>query len=365
MPGIVRIYWLIGLAAGMWLLGGCRRIQPTVAAQAGPAASGLRETSGDTSAPEQQVLRVTGTVQALRSFSVRVPQISGQNSRLTLVHLIPNGSKVAKDDVLVEFDRTTLLDEEREAVAKLDDLGHQLEEKKAQIRNDAAKRTALLREAEADLNKALIQLKKGPILSEIDRLKNEEKAASARARVESLKKSDAFRRTSEEASVKILELKRQRQQVTLERIRSNMSRLVIKSPQDGMVALENTWRSGSMGPPQEGDQMWPGQPVLRLFDPGGMVVDAMVNESDFAAVGHQSEAKLFLDAYPGATFRAMLETASPVATAGLDTPVRTFSARFRIEGEDSRLLPDLSAALEIPRLTRTAPATARNEGKAK
>lgn len=361
MVSFARVRLLAMLAAGLGLLGGCNRVPPSASVRADSPTAGLR----DTSAPEQPVLRVTGTVQAVRSYSVRVPQISGQNSRLTLVRLIPNGSKVAKDDVLVEFDRTTLLDEEREAVAKLEEIGHQLEEKRAQIRNDAAKRIALLREAEADLNKAVIQLKKGPILSEIDRLKNEEKATSAKSRVESLKKSDGYRIQAEAAAVKILELKKQRQEVTLERIRSNMSRLIIKSQQDGMIALENIWRSGSMGPPQEGDQLWPGQPVLRLFDPGGMVVDALVNESDFAAVGKQSEAKLYLDAYPGATFRAFLETASPVATAGLDTPVRTFSARFRIEGQDPRLLPDLSAALEIPRLVPAPSPMAKSGGTPK
>lgn len=345
MVSFGRVQLLAMLAAGLGLLGGCNRVPPSASVRADSPTAGLR----DTSAPEQPVLRVTGTVQAVRSYSVRVPQISGQNSRLTLVRLIPNGSKVAKDDVLVEFDRTTLLDEEREAVAKLEEIGHQLEEKRAQIRNDAAKRIALLREAEADLNKAVIQLKKGPILSEIDRLKNEERAESAKARVGSLRKSDAARQLAEAASVQVLELKRQRQQVTLERIGSNLDRLVIRAPQGGMVAHENTWRSGSMGPPQEGDQMWPGQPVLRIFDPSSMVVDAAVNEPDLAALRPSVRAALYLDAYPGVEFEAELVSASPVATAGLDSPVRTFSARFRVLSADPRLLPDLSAALEIPR----------------
>lgn len=328
--------------------GGCRQAQlPAVTQAAAPAPTGAAGTT-----PETDVLRVTGTVQALQSLSVRVPQISGQNSRVTLTALIPNGSKVKTGDILVEFDRTALLDEEREAVAKLAETQSQLDEKRAQISNDAAKRASLIKEAEADLGKALIQLKKGPILSEIDRLKNESKAKSSRARLDSLKNSDGYRRKAEAAAVRILELKLERQQVTIERIRSNMNRLIVKSPQEGMVALENIWKSGSMGPPQEGDQLWPGQPVLRVFDPARMIVDALVNEPDIASVNKLTKARLYLDAYPGAVFDAELESASPVATAGLESPVRTFSARFRVLGNDARLLPDLSAALEVPRVAR-------------
>lgn len=294
-------------------------------------------------------LRATGTVQALQSFSIRVPQISGLTSRVTLTFLIPNGSKVTKDQVLAEFDRTAILDEARETEAKLAETGHQLEEKQAQFHSDRAKRDLLISEARAELQKAQLQLRKGPILSEIERLKNEAKAKSSTARVASLEKSSAFRAKAEAAALKGLELKRERQKVALERLRSNLERLVIHSPQDGMVALENVFRSGSMGPAQEGDQMNQGQPVLRLFNPDHMIVDASVNESDVAVLRPGVTAKLYLDAYPGAEFNAEMLTASPIAVAGLDSPVRSFSARFRVLTDDPRLLPDLSAALEIER----------------
>ncbi|MBL8176943.1 MAG: HlyD family efflux transporter periplasmic adaptor subunit [Bryobacterales bacterium] len=294
-----------------------------------------------------RVVRATGTTQALKALSVRVPQIAGQSSRVTLVNLIPNGSKVRQSDILAEFDLTALEDEERETLAKILDFSHQVEERTAKARSDGAKRISQMEDARAELSRALIQLKKGPVLNQIDRLMNEERAAASKAKLDSLAKSHAYHEAEEKASVRVLELKKQRQQVTLERIRSNKDKLVIKAPQDGMVALENVWRNGSQGPPQEGDQMYAGQPVLRIFDPLQMVVDAAVNEPDFAALSKQTGAKVFLDAYPDAAFTARLESASPVASAGLDSPVRVFAARFRVDQQDPRLLPDLSASLEI------------------
>ncbi|PYT14055.1 MAG: HlyD family secretion protein [Acidobacteria bacterium] len=296
----------------------------------------------------QRHVRSTGTIQAFRVFNVLVPQIRGPGGRLTLTRLIPNGTQANQGDVLAEFDRTQQVDDARDTKAKVDDLAHQIEQLRAQYRSDAAKRSSDLKQAEADLAKAEIELQKGEVLSEIDRLKNQAKAESARARVASLKKSGHFHDLAETAGVRILELQRDRQQVALERAQTNMEKLTVRAPITGMVALESTWRNGSAGPMQVGDQGWPGQALVRIFDPSDMVVITMVSEPDGAAIAQRgARAKVYLDAYPGAVFDAHLEAASPVASGGIQSPIRSFTARFRLEQRDRRLLPDLSAAVEI------------------
>jgi hypothetical protein len=87
---------------------------------------------------------------------------------------------------------------------------------------------------------------------------------------------------------------------------------------------------------------------VKVFDPTDMVVITQVNEPDGAVLSQSgAHAKIRLDAYPGAVFDAHFESASPVASGGLDSPIKFFTARFRIEQRDPRLLPDLSAAVEI------------------
>lgn len=266
---------------------------------------------------------------------------------MTLVKLIPNGARVSTGDMLAEFDPTQQIDDAREAKAKYEDLGHQIAQKQAEQRSAAAQRMSQIREAEADFDKAKLQLRKGPLLSEIDRLKNEAKADGAQARVDSLKKSNAMREKAEAAAVRILELQRDRQKIALERAQTNLDKLIIKAQHGGMIAHVNSWRNGSMGPPQEGDQLWSGQGLLRIFDPSHMVVEATVNQADSVSLKTGSTAKVALDAYPGAVFDAVLEFASPVASSGLDSPIKFFPARFRLQQSDPRLLPDLSAAVDI------------------
>jgi multidrug resistance efflux pump len=292
-------------------------------------------------------VRLTGTVQAVHFFTVQVPQIGGQNGRVTLTRIIANGVRVKSGDLLAEFDRTQELDNARDAKAKFDDLSHQVEQRQAQNRADAAKRASDLQSAEADLAKAELELRKGPLLSEIDRLKNEVKAEAAREHVTSLKKSSGFHDQADAAAVRILELQRDRQKVGLDRALSNAEKLQVHATLDGMVALENVWRNNSMGKAQEGDQLWPSQPLIRLFDPSEMEVRAQVGEPDDIALTPGCRAMVRLDAYPDLTFEAHMISASPVAASALGSPIKTFSAIFRLDKSDPHLLPDLSAAVVL------------------
>lgn len=298
-------------------------------------------------AASKRTVRASGTIQPVNAVTVQAPNLYGQQPRLILTTLIENGSRVKAGDVVAEYDRVQQLDAARESNAKFEDLGHQVEQRKAQNRADSEKRRSDRQKAEADLAKAEIQLRKGSLLSEIDRLKNETKAADAKARVESLKKSHGHQDIAEAAALRILELQRDRQKVAWERAEANSERLVLKAPIAGMVVLENIWRNGSMGPAQEGDQMYPGQPLLRIFDPSQMLVHAYVAEPDGGVLSPRARAAVRLDAYPTLQFTARFESASPVAAAAVGSPIRTFAARFRLDQIDSHLLPDLSAAVII------------------
>ena len=165
--------------------------------------------------------------------------------------------------------------------------------------------------------------------------------------MESLRKSHAARLRAEAAELRVLELQRDRQKVALERAKTNAGKLTIKAPLNGMVALENIWKGGSMGHAQEGDQLFGGQSLLKIFDPSEMVVDAQVGEPDGTRLTAGLRATVRLDAYPDLELDSAFVSASPVAVTALGSPVKNFNARFRLLKIDPRLLPDLSAAVII------------------
>jgi len=326
----------LSVAIPLLLLASCSPSTPPVTHAAPP----------DTPRAKRQV-RVTGIVEAVRSSKILVPQIWSQGGRMTLTKLIPNGSKVTEGDLVAVFDSIQQVDQARDAQAKFDDLGHQVEQKLAQNRADAEKRTSDLSQAEADLAKAAIEIQKGPVLSEIDRLKAEVRLHSARTHIDSLSKSNAAHDKSDAASLRILELQRDRQKVMLERTQSNMAKLEVHTPIAGMVAHESLYRNRSVGHAQEGDQLYSGQPILSVFDPAEMLVRCAVGEPDGAALVPGSKATVYFDAYPDLAIPAHFEFASPVAASALGSPIKSFTAVFKLDKSDSHLMPDLSAAVVV------------------
>jgi hypothetical protein len=216
-------------------------------------------------------------------------------------------------------------------------------------------RQPLLQQAEADLAKAEFEIKRGPVLSEIDRLKNEQRAAIARLHVDSLRRSNALHDQADAAALRYLELQRDRQKVTLERYQNNIRLLEVHAPLAGMVAHEMVFRNNSMGHAQEGDQLYRGQPLVSIFDPTEMVVRCTVEEPDDVNLSPGATAVVYLDAYPELVLPAHLESSSPVAASALGSPIKTFVALFKLDKTDPHILPDLSAAVVIQ---RTAPGAA-------
>ena len=294
-----------------------------------------------------RTVRATGVIRAVHSVTVLVPRIAGLGGNLTLATLIRNGTSVAQGDPIASFDRTNELKLLDDARSRLDDLNHQIETKKAEQTSNAEGRASSLEQSESDLQKAVIESRKGPVLSAIERQKNEIRLADAREHVASLERSIRYHEEAEKAELHVLELQRDRQQRTVDRQITNSEKLMVRAPLRGMAALENMWRNNSVGHPQEGDQLWPGSPLLKVFDPSEMEIELTVGEPDGAVLVKGARAVVHLDAFPEIAFHAHFASASPAATAALGTPVKTFSARFILDESDPHLMPDLSAAVDI------------------
>jgi macrolide-specific efflux system membrane fusion protein len=103
-----------------------------------------------------------------------------------------------------------------------------------------------------------------------------------------------------------------------------------------------------MGTVQQGDQVRPGLPFMAVVDPSQMEVRVELNQVDLLRARPGMHAKMHLDAYPGIELGATLEDLSPLGHNGQFTDtIRVFGARFSVQGSDPRLLPDLSAALDL------------------
>jgi multidrug efflux pump subunit AcrA (membrane-fusion protein) len=85
-----------------------------------------------------------------------------------------------------------------------------------------------------------------------------------------------------------------------------------------------------------------------------MEVRIELNQVDLLKILPGQKAVMHLDAYPGLTLPAVLDELSPLGHTGQFTEmVRSFTARFLVQGNDPRLLPDLSAAMDLDLATES------------
>lgn len=292
----------------------------------------------------QRTVRVTGTIVPAQSATLQVPELNQQENQLTLAYVAPSGTRVKKGQLVASFDRTQLLDNAADAQAEYNSLASQVRQEKAKDASDQAQQAVDLSKALADQGQARLELEKRPILTANQLATDETNLDDATAHVNSLRAADAWLAKEAAAKLRALELQEQEQQMVAQQAENDANRMLLRAPMDGMLALA---LPGYFGKPVPGMQLYPGVPLVRIFDPSSMLVEAQVSEVDLAWVPPHAQAQVRIDAYPGLELPAHLLRLNPVAISLLGTSIHIFNATFALDRSDPRALPDLNASLQI------------------
>jgi len=297
----------------------------------------------------RQILRLKGTTEAVQARAILAPLLAGQQiGTLTIVHLAPNGAKVSRGDLLVEFDRQAQMRDIIDKQAEYQKLVDQVAQEQAKEIGARAKDETELKTAEDDLRKAELEAQKAEIVSRIDAEKNQETLVEARATYDQLRETFDLKRKAAQAAIRILEIQRDRTKQTMDHAKANSEQMQVHSPLDGVVVLNTIWKQGTIGEVQEGDQVRPGVPFMQVVNPAIMRVRVLANQQDFPSLQVGQTAQVRLDAYPEMTLPGKIDQISPIGENGdFSSKLRTFVVIVAIEGNDPKLMPDLSAAVDV------------------
>ena len=297
----------------------------------------------------RETLRLSGTTEALHSQPIVAPQLAGSSvAAMVITRIARGGVRVRRGDVLVEFDRQQQYKDFLDKQAQYYDLADQVKEKQSAERAARAEDQTSLKVAEDALQIAQLEVKKNEILSRIDAEINDEKLAEAKATLAQLRHTYALKRQAAAAGIRVLQIKADRARQAMLYAEANEKRMLIRSPMDGIVVLNEIFLNGRMGHAQEGTQVQPGVPFMRVVDPSKMDVHAEINQADLPYLHEGQAAVVRLDAYPGLWFPGTLEEVSPLGHTGMFSDrVRNFRGIFSISGSNRKLMPDLSAAVDV------------------
>lgn len=296
-----------------------------------------------------RTLRLSGTVDAVRSYSVLAPRLTGGDfGSMVLTKLTRGGTRVKKGDLLAEFDREAQLKTFLDKQAEYRDLENQITSKKAEQEATRAHDETELKQAEDAVGTARLEMQRSEVVSRIDAEKNKLNLEAAEASLKQLRQTYDLKRKAAEAELRLLEIKGGRARSAMLHAKQNSEKMALLSPLDGLVVLNPMWKGGGMGEVEEGDQVWTGFPFMQVVDPSTMEVRVRVNQLDVPYLHVGQTAQIHLDAYPDLNLPGKLEQLAAIGlSGGLSKTVRAFGALFSIEGSDPRLMPDLSASLDV------------------
>jgi len=340
--------WWIAAAAVIVIVAGLG-VNYSLRARATSTSAQAIKTATVTRGEFVRTLRVTGTTEATESYVVAAPTLTGGNlGSLIITHMARPGARVKKGDLLVEFDRQAQIKNALDKQAEYEDLVEQIKKSQADHAITRAKDESELHTAEDAMRSAELETRRNEVLSKIDAEKNLTNLEESKARLAQLQETFQLKRQASTAAIKVLEIQRDRAKAAMDHSKSNADKMSIRAPLEGNVVLNSIWKGNQMGEIQEGDEVRPGVPFMQVINPQSMQVRARINQADVPWLDIGLPVRIHLDAYPGLLLNGKLQRLAAIGvTSGMSNKVRTFTGLFEITGADPRLMPDLSAGIDI------------------
>lgn len=344
MNKIKLFLWILMPAAGAcgaWVLYGARWSAP-------PA-------EVPTSAVERgeytDYIELRGEVEASSSLMVKAPLNAGD---LQIVKLAPDGSKVAKGDVIVQFDTTGMMRQLEQNRSLLKQAEAEIERFKAEARISEEKIVTEVAQARYAVEKARLEAGKQEILSAIEGEKTRLALANAEQKMSEVEAKLASQRAADEADLESREVKRDKARFDVDQTERNLKSLTLPAPVDGVVTLQQNYRArtnfnASVPLFKEGDRAWSGAAIAEIPDLSTIRVAARVEETDRGRIETGQAMEIRVDAVPDREFRATVADISTLARLDYSSwPFRkNFDLTARLDQADERLRPGMSAKLRI------------------
>ena len=306
--------------------------------------------------PLKLTVHAVGELRAGRTVTMITPPVGGT---VRIITLVQTGVPVKANDVIVEFDPADQQFAFEQAKSELAEAEQEIVKMKADAAVQKAQDDVALLTAKFDVRRAELDAIGNEFLSAVDAKKNALSLEEARRRQAQLEEDVKSRAATSQASLAVVEEKRHKATLSMQRAQQVIESLTLRAPFDGVVSVkENRNAAGGffftgMVLPEyrQGDQIFPGQPIADVIESGRMEVRAKVDENDRGNLTSGQEASVSVDALPGQVFKARVGALSGLASRAnfFDSASvsRLFDVTFQFDNPDPRMKAGSSVRLVI------------------
>lgn len=345
-----RKWWLLSVAillasGAAWAL----RPKPAARQQAAHVAS-VRTVKAAT-ATLQRRSRISGTTSARNFANIAAPMMRGPDAgrSLVLIALAKSGRMVKKGEMVAQIDAQAIKDHVDDVEAMVQSAEADVRKRKAEHAIEMENVLQNLRVAKANYDKTRLDAKAAEVRTTIDQELLKLAAEEADAQYKQLQQDLTTVQQRQKAEVRLLEIVRERQERHRDRHKTDLLRFTINAPMPGLVVMQSLTRGGDTAQIQLGDQVSPGQPFMKIVDTSSMQLDAYVNQAEAESIRLAQTGIIEFDAFPGLTLQGKVVAVGALAIGGWrqNYYIRNIPIRLAIEGNDSRVIPDLSASADV------------------
>ena len=343
LAGVIAV---VVLAAALWKT----TSQPEPAKQ--PAVAATVKTAAVTTGNLERTVRIGGQTAAVQFANVTAPIMRGReaSSEMILLFVSPGGSWVKKGQLVARIDGQSMQDH-------IDDLQDTIEAARSDIRKREAEQAIdwgnlqqRLTAQKIEWDKARLEYNGSETRTDIERQLLKLTLDEQEARYKQLQADQAQKKASYAADLKILNLTLKRHVSHQERHKRDLENFSIHAAMDGLVVMQQIFRGGEFGQVQQGDRLNPGQPFMKIVNTKSMQVEGSVNQAESSEFRVGQPARVKLDAFPGLEFNAKIHSIGALASSPgrmSGNYIRVVPIKLAIEGNDPRLIPDLSASADV------------------
>jgi RND family efflux transporter MFP subunit len=280
--------------------------------------------------------------------------------QLKIAWIVPDGSLLKKDEVVVRFDPT---DFETQLQAGQED--HDSAQNKLYKTNSEASttRTNLRRDAHQAGDELLaarrFKFDDAEVFSRYQRVESQIDETLAGHRKEHAEGVLGVRDKLSAADRDLVSIEQRKADLKIRNAEQGMHALEMRAPYDGILVLQRDWRGDLV---RVGDTLWPGSPIGEIPDLKSMKAEVFVLEADAAGLAVGEKARLTVEGKPGSLITGKISQVDKLARPRFPrVPVQYFGATITLDRTDPSLMKpgarvraeldveDRAGAFSIPR----------------
>jgi multidrug efflux pump subunit AcrA (membrane-fusion protein) len=290
-------------------------------------------------------VRARGELEAVKAYPVAVPQVP--TGALKVARLVPEGSMVATGDVLVEFDATQLEIELDNNMASFRGTDRRIDRNRIQSGIEAGSIGVFKSVAELEMEVAeAVKIDDGEIFSRREILDASLDKDYASKKIVFADLSLLLRGKYYDIDEGILKVQRKQVSDRIDRVKTSLATLILRSPGSGMVVYRKNWRGATVS---IGSSVWPGNVLMQLVDPSTTALKVYVPEKYATGLEAGQAATVRVDAFADHTYEGKIASVSKLSRPiSQRSPVKYFEAQITLnEPDPDRLRPGMEGEGEI------------------